>query len=69
MEEITSYLESAPGKPLILCEYCHAMGNGPGDLEDYFAVIHENDCMCGGFVWVWCDHAVMHGRITDEKPI
>ncbi len=69
MEEITSYLESAPGKPLILCEYCHAMGNGPGDLEDYFAVIHENDCMCGGFVWEWCDHAVMHGRITDEKPI
>ncbi len=69
MEEIASYLESTPEKPLILCEYCHAMGNGPGDLEDYFAVIHENDCMCGGFVWEWCDHAVMHGRITDEKPI
>lgn len=69
MEEIASYLENAPGKPLILCEYCHAMGNGPGDLEDYFTVIHENDCMCGGFVWEWCDHAVMHGRITDEKPI
>lgn len=69
MEEIQSYLESEPRKPLLLCEYCHAMGNGPGDLEDYFTVIHKNDCMCGGFVWEWCDHAVIHGRVTDEKPI
>ena len=35
-EEIGAYLDSSPDKPLLLCEYCHAMGNGPGDLEDYF---------------------------------
>ena len=37
------------------------MGNGPGDLEDYFQVIQEYDGMCGGFVWEWCDHAVEAG--------
>lgn len=41
-----------------MCEYAHAMGNGPGDLEDYFELIHRYDGMCGGFIWEWCDHAV-----------
>ncbi|MBQ5640293.1 MAG: hypothetical protein IIV05_00655, partial [Ruminococcus sp.] len=36
LEEMEAYLENEPDKPMILCEYCHAMGNGPGDLEDYF---------------------------------
>ena len=36
MEEIREYVENQPDKPYIMCEYCHAMGNGPGDLEDYF---------------------------------
>ncbi len=51
-------------RPLILCEYCHAMGNGPGNLEDYFQVIQRYDGACGGMVWEWCDHAVYKG--TDE---
>lgn len=42
----------------MMCEYAHAMGNGPGDLEDYFELIHRYDGMCGGFIWEWCDHAV-----------
>ena len=66
-EDIASYLDSKPDKPFILIEYSHAMGNGPGDLEDYFQVFHGNDMMCGGFVWEWCDHAIYAGKTQDGK--
>lgn len=65
LEEISAYLDNAPTKPFLLCEYCHAMGNGPGDLEDYFQMIDQHKLLCGGFVWEWCDHAVAY-RETDE---
>ncbi|MBR2406293.1 MAG: beta-galactosidase [Clostridia bacterium] len=48
-------------KPFVLCEYCHAMGNGPGDLEAYQQLFMEHDGLCGGFVWEWCDHALYDG--------
>lgn len=44
--------------PFIQCEYAHAMGNGPGDLEDYWQCTNRHPGYCGGFVWEWCDHAV-----------
>lgn len=68
-EEITEYLENEPDKPMILIEYCHSMGNGPGDLEEYFQMFHEQKLMCGGFVWEWCDHAVAHGQAENGKTI
>ena len=40
---------------------CWSMGNGPGDLDDYWLFIQKHDFMCGGFVWEWCDHAVYAG--------
>lgn len=43
------------------------MGNGPGDFEDYFQMIHKDDRMCGGFVWEWCDHAIAHGTAENGK--
>ena len=52
---------------LLLVEYCHSMGNGPGDFEDYFHMIQDNDKMCGGFVWEWCDHAIAHGTAENGK--
>lgn len=55
------------GKPYILCEYAHAMGNGPGDLEDYFRCFERHDGHCGGFVWEWCDHAVYMGNTVDGR--
>lgn len=64
-EEIHQYLESEPEKPMILCEYSHSMGNGPGDLEDYYRLFCQNDIMCGGFVWEWCDHAI-YGGLTES---
>lgn len=54
-------------RPFMLCEYCHAMGNGPGDLEDYHKVFHSNERFCGGFVWEWCDHSVPLGATEDGK--
>ncbi len=45
-------------RPYILCEYCHAMGNGPGDLKDYWDLMYKYDRFSGGFVWEWTDHAV-----------
>ncbi len=66
-EEMEEYLQNDPDKPLILCEYCHAMGNGPGDLEDYFRIFEQYDMTCGGFVWEWCDHAVSHGAAANGK--
>ncbi len=54
-------------KPFILCEYSHAMGNGPGDLEEYFQLTEKFDNFCGGFIWEWCDHAVYMGKTADGK--
>ena len=45
-------------RPLVLCEYSHAMGNSNGDLNDYWNLINANDRFVGAFVWEWCDHAV-----------
>jgi len=56
-------------RPLVLCEYCHAMGNGPGDLEDYWKVIYSNDRFSGGFVWEWCDHGIKIGEDGNSKAI
>ena len=44
---------------LFLCEYSHAMGNGPGDISDYWEVIYDNDRFFGGCVWEYTDHSVM----------
>ncbi len=60
-------LPPAARKPLFLCEYCHAMGNGPGDLEAYQQLFMEEPMACGGFVWEWCDHAVYDGE-ENGKP-
>lgn len=52
-------------KPMFLCEYSHAMGNGPGDLQDYWDVINRYPKLMGGCVWEWVDHGIKimkHGR-------
>lgn len=68
LEEIHDYLDADPDKPLILVEYCHAMGNSPGDLEENWQVILNDPRMCGGFVWEWCDHAVYAGNNANGQP-
>ena len=68
IQEIDQYFaEGKIGKPYIMCEYCHAMGNGPGDLEDYFQCFHRHEGHCGGFIWEWCDHAIYMGTTADGR--
>lgn len=69
LEEIHEYFTRNTEKPYVMCEYCHAMGNGPGDFEDYFKVIEQYDGICGGFVWEWCDHAIYQGRTIEGKKM
>ncbi|NLK27754.1 MAG: DUF4981 domain-containing protein [Clostridiales bacterium] len=68
IENIEKYLADENNKkPYILCEFVHAMGNGPGDIEDYFEVIYREDRFVGGFVWEWCDHAIDIGVAPDGR--
>ncbi|MCQ2500448.1 MAG: DUF4981 domain-containing protein, partial [Lachnospiraceae bacterium] len=61
ISEIHDYMENHLDKPFIMCEYCHSMGNGAGDYEDYFQVIDKYPGVCGGLIWEWCDHAIKEG--------
>ncbi|MBO6163475.1 MAG: DUF4981 domain-containing protein [Lachnospiraceae bacterium] len=67
LEQVQAYVDSNPDKPFLMCEYCHSMGNGPGDFEDYHTLIEKYDCICGGFVWEWCDHAVYDGKAANGR--
>lgn len=67
-EDMMKFLEKEDEKrPFLLCEYCHAMGNGPGDLEDYHNVFYSHKRFCGGFVWEWSDHACPLEYTDDGK--
>jgi beta-galactosidase/beta-glucuronidase len=52
--------------PMIMCEYAHAMGNGPGGLQDYWQIIWKHPRLCGGFVWEWLDHGI-RARTADGR--
>jgi beta-galactosidase len=56
--------ESDDPRPLILCEFSHAMGNSNGGLADYYAAFERHDALQGGFIWEWIDHGI---RRTDER--
>lgn len=59
---IEYYQQTGDTRPFVWCEYCHAMGNGPGDLVDYWKVINRTPYMIGAFIWEWADHVA-----PDEK--
>ena len=61
---MVKYAESNPDRPLIQCEYAHAMGNSVGNLQDYWNVIEKYDALQGGFIWDWVDQGL---RIKNEK--
>ncbi|NLW86819.1 MAG: DUF4981 domain-containing protein, partial [Planctomycetes bacterium] len=44
--------------PMLLCEYAHAMGNGPGGLKEYQELFYKYPRLCGAFVWEWLDHGI-----------
>jgi len=55
---LQDYVRRRPTKPLILCEYAHAMGNSVGNLQDYWDVIDAHPCLAGAFIWEWADHGI-----------
>ncbi|MBE6582370.1 MAG: glycoside hydrolase family 2 [Ruminococcaceae bacterium] len=58
--DMISYLNTSGDKrPMFLCEYCHAMGNGPGDLYDYWKEIYSRPQFIGGCIWEWADHVAL----------
>lgn len=73
VEHIKEYCEEQAQKPpcdripAFLCEYSHAMGNGPGDLEDYYRLF-KYDEFSGGCVWEWCDHVAVLSYKNDYTP-
>ena len=65
VEECKRYaLEKQDPRPFFQCEYSHAMGNGPGDLADYWRVFEAYDQMMGGCIWEWADHTVIEDGIA-----
>lgn len=54
-------------RPFFMCEYAHAMGNGPGNLKEYWEAIYKYPRLLGGCVWEWCDHGIrMHTEAGEE---
>ncbi|NND34786.1 MAG: DUF4981 domain-containing protein, partial [Saprospiraceae bacterium] len=58
IEHLIAYAENNPTRPLIQCEYAHAMGNSVGNLQDYWDVIEAYDVLQGGFIWDWVDQGL-----------
>ncbi|MCQ2479656.1 MAG: DUF4981 domain-containing protein, partial [Clostridia bacterium] len=57
-------MKAVKKKPFFLCEYCHAMGNGPGNFREYWEIIEKNDKFVGGCIWEFTDHSV---AVPDEN--
>lgn len=57
-EAAPEVVEARSKKPFFLCEYAHAMGNGPGGLKEYWDLFYKYDRLQGGFVWEWIDHGI-----------
>lgn len=55
-------------RPFFLCEYAHAMGVGPGAMQEYWDLIYKHDNLMGGCIWEWCDHAVYHEEGDTKYP-
>lgn len=58
-EDIATLAQDNPTKPVMLCEYSHAMGNGPGDVWDYNEMFYKVPNLIGGCIWEWADHTVI----------
>ncbi len=76
IDAIVAWAAQAPARgdtrrPLVMCEYSHAMGNSNGSLADYWAAIEATPGLQGGFVWEWKDHGLraVKARPTDGSPV
>ncbi|MEN7547990.1 glycoside hydrolase family 2 TIM barrel-domain containing protein [Rapidithrix thailandica] len=67
IEKIEKFAQNSPTRPLILCEYAHAMGNSVGNLQDYWDVIEKYEHLQGGFIWDWVDQGLLRETKEGEK--
>ena len=58
IHHLKKYVETEQTRPLIMCEYAHAMGNSVGNLQDYWDVIESHPQLQGGFIWDWVDQGL-----------
>ena len=66
IRELETYAKTHTNRPLIMCEYAHAMGNSEGNLKDYWDMIEKYDRLQGGFIWDWVDQGIQKTS-TDGK--
>ncbi|KAG9255873.1 intracellular beta-galactosidase BgaD [Emericellopsis atlantica] len=59
-DSIREHIKNHTDKPLIMCEYAHAMGNGPGGLQEYVELYRSEELLQGGLVWEWNNHGLLH---------
>lgn len=59
IKKMIAYVEGGGSRPLIQCEYAHAMGNSLGNFQDYWDVIEAYPTMQGGFIWDWVDQGIL----------
>jgi len=67
IEHMIQYAEKNKDKPLIQCEYAHAMGNSVGNLQDYWDAIESNDMLQGGCIWDWVDQGILTSKENEPK--
>lgn len=61
--------DTAKKKPHVVCEYAHAMGNGPGGLKEYWEIFERYPRLQGGFIWEWVDHGIKNMTATAKLTI
>ncbi|MEE4361491.1 MAG: glycoside hydrolase family 2 TIM barrel-domain containing protein [Pseudomonadales bacterium] len=66
IDALARWAEQADDRPLVMCEYSHAMGNSNGSLADYWALIERTPSIQGGFIWDWVDQG-LETREEDER--
>ena len=67
IDHMIKYAEKNKDKPLIQCEYAHAMGNSVGNLQDYWDAIESHDMLQGGCIWDWVDQGILTSKKNEPK--
>lgn len=64
--DLEKWAQAKPDRPVVLCEYAHAMGNN-GGIQSYWDIINKYDCLQGAFVWDWVDQGIQQTSPAGEK--
>jgi beta-galactosidase len=66
VETLAASADEPYTKPFVLCEYLHAMGNGPGNIQEYIEQFYKHPRLQGGWVWEWANHGLQAKTTTGE---